>query len=76
VHFDGSIYPLTSQKVGVLAYSSGLFVEMLPTVSDKIEHFLSAHLGLADSRKWQGRVDEKLKSSKKLIKKVSESNHR
>jgi hypothetical protein len=46
---------------------------MLPTVNDKIEHFLSAYLGLADHRRWQGKVDAKLKHAKNLITQLSGS---
>lgn len=46
---------------------------MLPTMNDKIEHFLSAYLGLSDHRRWQGKVDAKLKHAKTLIKQLSES---
>jgi len=58
-------------KLGAVGYSSAVFNEMLPTVSDKIEHFLSAFLGLTDSRKWATKVDNKLKKSKEIIQKLS-----
>jgi hypothetical protein len=45
---------------------------MLPTVNDKIEHFLTAFLGLSDGRKWAAKVDNKLKKSKSAIKKLTE----
>lgn len=50
----------------MLAFSSPFFQEMLPTDSEKIEHFLSAHLGLADHRRWHAKVTEKLKQTKRL----------
>lgn len=50
-----------------MAYSSPRFAEMLPTFSDKIEHFLSAYLGLSDERRWRSRVENKLKRAKSAI---------
>lgn len=40
---------------------------MLPTVGDRIEHFLSAYLGLSDERRWRSKVDNKLKRVKSAI---------
>jgi hypothetical protein len=40
---------------------------MVPTNLDKIEHFLSAYLGLTDERKWLVKVDMKLKKSRLAI---------
>ena len=54
----------------MIAYKSARYTEMLPTASDKIEHFFSAHLGLTDTRKWQKKVDNKLKKIKSTIKEV------
>lgn len=45
---------------------------MLPTCADKIEHFLSAYLGLADERKWKTKVDNKLRQIKSNISKLTE----
>ena len=54
----------------MLAYSSSRYTELLPTAADKMEHFLSAHLGLTDQRKWQRRVERKLSQIKSTIKGV------
>lgn len=54
----------------MVAYRADRYAEMLPTASDKMEHFLSAHLGLTDNRKWQRRVENKLKKIKSVIKEV------
>lgn len=35
------------------------FEEMLSTMPEKVEHFLSAYLGLADKRRWQQKVERK-----------------
>jgi len=39
-------------KCGLIAYSTKRFQSHLPRAEDKIRHFLSAHLGLQDKRKW------------------------
>lgn len=39
-------------KCGLIAYSTKRFSSHLPRAEDKIRHFLSAHLGLQDKRKW------------------------
>ena len=54
----------------MLAYSSSRYMELLPTAADKMEHFLSAYLGLTDQRKWQRRVERKLIQIKSTIKDV------
>lgn len=54
----------------MLAYSSSRYTELLPTAADKMEHFLSAYLGLTDQRKWQRRVERKLIQIKSTIKDV------
>lgn len=54
----------------MVAYKGTRYAEMLPTASDKMEHFLSAHLGLTDQRKWQRKVENKLKKIKSVIKEV------
>lgn len=51
----------------MVAYQSERYKDMLPTVSDKIEHFLSAYLGLVDPHKWLKKVDNKLKKIKAVI---------
>lgn len=56
----------------MVAYKGARYSEMLPTASDKMEHFLSAHLGLTDVRKWQRKVESKLKKIKSTIKEVAE----
>ena len=53
-------------KCGAVAYSGPRFREALPTPAEKVQHFLSAHLGLADSSKWFGKVDARLKFIKNL----------
>jgi hypothetical protein len=58
------------QKLGLVAYKGSRYTEMLPTAGDKMEHFLSAHLGLTDQRKWQRKVESKLKKIKSVIKEV------
>jgi hypothetical protein len=64
------LYLYAPQKLAMVAYKSSRYTEMLPTVSDKIEHFLSAQLGLTDVRKWQRKVDMKLVKIKSVIKAV------
>lgn len=61
----------TLQKLGMVAYKGARYTEMLPTASDKMEHFLSAHMGLTDVRKWQRKVESKLKKIKSTIKEVA-----
>ena len=39
-------------KCGLIAYSTKRFQSHLPRAEDKVRHFLSAHLGLQDKRKW------------------------
>lgn len=56
----------------MVAYKGARYTEMLPTAADKIEHFLSAHLGLTDARKWQRKVEAKLKKIKSVIKDVGD----
>lgn len=56
----------------MVAYKSARYADMLPTTNDKIEHFLSAHLGLSDTRKWQKKVEQKLKKIKSVIREVGE----
>lgn len=53
-------------KCGVLAYSGARFREILPSHSEKVEHFFSAYLGLSDTRKWFMKVDARLKFIKNL----------
>lgn len=60
------------QKMGVLAYSKDHFAAILPSVSEKMEHFLSAFLGLTDQRKWFSKVQRKLKTASSAIKDVAE----
>lgn len=62
---------LVVQKLGMVAYKGERYTEMLPTASDKMEHFLSAHMGLTDVRKWQRKVESKLKKIKSTIKEVA-----
>lgn len=45
---------------------------MLPSVPEKVEHFLSAYLGLADKRRWQGKVDAKLQAVKTAIARLAD----
>ena len=54
----------------MVAYKEERYAEMLPTANDKMEHFLSAHLGLTDNRKWQRKVESKLRKIKSVIKEV------
>jgi hypothetical protein len=63
---------MCAQKLGMVAYKAARYTEMLPTAADKIEHFLSAHLGLTDQRKWQRKVEAKLKKIKSVIKEVGD----
>ncbi len=58
------------QKLGMVAYKAERYTEMLPTASDKMEHFLSAHLGLTDNRKWQRKVESKLRKIRSVIREV------
>ena len=53
-------------KCGVVAYSGARFREILPSHSEKVEHFFSAYLGLSDTRKWFMKVDARLKFIKNL----------
>eukprot|EP01036_Dinobryon_divergens_P031680 gene31680-41124_t len=53
-------------KCGVLAYSGARFRDILPSHSEKVEHFFSAYLGLSDTRKWFMKVDARLKFIKNL----------
>ena len=54
----------------MVAYRGSRYSEMLPTASDKMEHFLTAFMGLTDQRKWQRKVEAKLKKIKSTIKEV------
>lgn len=63
------------QKLGMVAYKAARYTEMLPTAGDKMEHFLSAHLGLTDQRKWQRKVEAKLRKIKGVIKEVGDPSH-
>ncbi len=53
-----------------MAYNDPYFSEMLPSNNDKIEHFISAYLGLTDPRRWQPKVDNRLKFTKAAMKEV------
>jgi len=55
----------------LIGYSSPYFQEMLPTLPEKVEHFLSAYLGLADKRRWQQKVEMKLQAVKVAIAKLT-----
>jgi hypothetical protein len=44
---------------------------MLPTAPEKVEHFLSAYLGLSDKRRWAIKVEAKLFSAKAAIAQVN-----
>eukprot|EP00981_Chlorochromonas_danica_P010625 scaffold3290_cov165-Ochromonas_danica.AAC.68 len=54
-------------KIGLIGYSSPYFQEMLPTPPEKVEHFLSAYLGLSDKRRWQQKVEKKVQAMKAVI---------
>ena len=58
--------------MGIVAYSKDHFSAILPTLTEKIEHFLSAFLGLTDQRKWFSKVQRKLKTASSAIKDVAE----
>jgi hypothetical protein len=61
-------------KLGVIGYSKDRFQELLPTAQEKIEHFLSAYLGLADERKWTKKVQQKIKAVKAEINDATHDN--
>eukprot|EP01035_Chromulina_nebulosa_P018529 gene18529-24248_t len=61
-------------KYGIIAYSEDRFSSIFPSANEKIEHFLSAHLGLTDYRKWEKTVDKKQKYTKELVKGLISSN--
>eukprot|EP01031_Cornospumella_fuschlensis_P039340 gene39340-47885_t len=54
-------------KMGLIGYSAAYFNEMLPSVPEKMSHFLSAFLGLTDRRKWHHKVERKLQAVKRTI---------
>mmetsp|Transcript_11163 Transcript_11163/g.24795 ORF Transcript_11163/g.24795 Transcript_11163/m.24795 type:complete len:503 (-) Transcript_11163:51-1559(-) len=60
-------------KLAMVAYQSARYTALLPTASDKIEHFLSAQLGLTDPAQWQPRVDAKLQKIKSSIRELAHS---
>ncbi|RYH31487.1 hypothetical protein EON65_02515 [archaeon] len=53
--------------MGLIGYSASYFNDMLPTVPEKMAHFLSAYLGLTDRRKWHHKVERKLQTVKQTI---------
>lgn len=50
-----------------MSYSNDYFNEMLPSKIEKIEHFLSAYLGLTDDRRWLGKIEKKIKKSQSAL---------
>lgn len=54
-------------KAALVAYSAPRFEAAFPTPVKKIEHFLSAHLGLMDSRRWLAKVDSRVNALKYTI---------
>lgn len=67
-----TIITIFFQKLGLIAYSSERFNQVLPSPTEKIEHFLSAFLGLSDTKKWLNLVEKKLKLSKQIIKELAD----
>lgn len=59
-------------KCAVVAYSDPYFDEIVPTPGEKIEHFLSAYLGLTDTRRWKAKVDNRMKFTKAAMKGIRE----
>lgn len=54
-------------KVALVTYASPRFEAAFPTSIKKIEHFLSAQLGLMDSRRWLPKVDARITALKYMI---------
>ncbi len=54
-------------KCGCVAYADSIYKDALPTLKTKIQHFLTAHLGLTDSRKWKLKVMNKNKQIEETI---------
>ena len=54
-------------KCGCVAYVGSIYKDALPTLKSKIQHFLTAHLGLTDSRKWKQKVLNKNKQIEETI---------
>ena len=62
-------------KLGLTAYSIKRFSSHLPRAEDKIRHFLSAHLGLQDKRKWLKIVQLKENLISKAIQAVADKSN-
>lgn len=60
-------------KIGILAYTSSFFNDKLPTKLLKVSHFLTAHLGLLDERKWLKRIETKNKQTNEIIQQIMKS---
>ena len=58
-------------KAALVAYSSPRFTEAFPTPALKMEHFLSAHMGLMDPRRWLFRVEARLRLLKNVMQAIS-----
>ena len=54
-------------KAALVAYSAPRFEAAFPTPHKKIEHFLAAHMGLMDSRRWLAKVDSRVNALKYTI---------
>lgn len=54
-------------KCGCVAYVDSMYKDALPTLKSKIQHFLTAHLGLTDPRKWKQKVMNKNKQIEETI---------
>jgi hypothetical protein len=48
----------------MMAYSTGRVADMLPEPQEKIEHFLTAFMGLNHRDKWKGILKQRLKRTK------------
>ncbi len=62
------------QKCGLLAYSFGPVADALPSDKDRIEHFLVAHMGLTDNRKWHEKVKLRKRQVQQLFETILEKN--
>ena len=54
-------------KAALVAYSSPRFAAVFPSPAKKVDHFLSAQMGLVDSNRWLAKVDSRVLALKYTI---------